>query len=460
MSAPIEWAAISLPDCQIRIDAHGKAATTPISVRVDGVEVASGRGTVSWTGIAFTHGDTASVVVGDDPPRTLTPDVTATVTLTVPGVLGFDESGPEARTTRAVPIDLGLTTSCRPATFTWTASATPKEGGTPITWTGAFTGSHADASRALPVGQHVVAVDVLWQGTSVATSRRSVYASSGCMDSDNDGSCSGREKPGWDCDDQDPYVRPGLPDLLGDGRDNDCDGKLAGDADGDGYDGADRPPPTPEEWAQVQKTYDERHELAGAILTAAPKLEADCDDHDPLVHPWAGERGLGGDDDCNGKIEDWKLRWKDGGRLTPTDDGSLQVQDHGRIRTSGVLSVPDWHPWDSQTGGSHPIGQGDDGSNVTAVLPLQTGAGHVAWLVVVEEHDTWAVHSFTGRVGFVLVAGPGDALVSVARLDLGRHKTTMGEGTSTLVVPVVSVGGITVGTTRYTWTGDTLAARP
>ena len=73
---------------------------------------------------------------------------------------------------------------------------------------------------------------------------------------------------GVDCNDHDPYVFPGAPEVKCDGVDDDCDGKdlCAPDDDGDGY----SPP-------------------------------ADCDDHDPKRNPGAREIFCNGiDEECNG----------------------------------------------------------------------------------------------------------------------------------------------------------------
>jgi hypothetical protein len=74
-----------------------------------------------------------------------------------------------------------------------------------------------------------------------------------------------------DCDDNDSHTFPGAPDKCGDGKAQNCiaDSSCACDKDGDGY--------------------------------CAP---ADCDDGDPLVHPWAAEPCNGKDDDCDELIDE------------------------------------------------------------------------------------------------------------------------------------------------------------
>ncbi len=91
-----------------------------------------------------------------------------------------------------------------------------------------------------------------------------------------------------DCDDGDPSVHPGAPELC-DGRDNDCNGTADDgqptwyqDDDGDGYG---------------------RTTTAQAGCTGAPgtvPLGGDCDDTDPAIHPGAAESCDGVDRDCDG----------------------------------------------------------------------------------------------------------------------------------------------------------------
>ncbi len=112
--------------------------------------------------------------------------------------------------------------------------------------------------------------DPVLQGTDVG-----VCEAASCTDADGDGVCADQ----GDCDDNDAAMKPGLNEVCGDGKDNNCDGQTdeecggpaCTDGDGDGV-------------------------CADA---------GDCDDSDAATHPGAVEAcGDQKDNDCDGQTDE------------------------------------------------------------------------------------------------------------------------------------------------------------
>jgi hypothetical protein len=130
-----------------------------------------------------------------------------------------------------------------------------------------------------------------------------------CHDFDADGysNCDG------DCNDRNPTAAPGLPELYGDGLDNDCDGDTDEDVDEDGDGVTTAQGDCDDRFASVSPAavevcdgfdnncdgdVDEGFDEDGDFATVCA---GDCDDNDPMKGPFRREVcGNNIDDDCDG----------------------------------------------------------------------------------------------------------------------------------------------------------------
>lgn len=161
------------------------------------------------------------------------------------------------------------------------------------------------------------------------------------------------DQDGWsardgDCDDGDPEVNPGAPEVCDpDDRDEDCDA-LADDADGgatgksltfldrdrDGWGADDDPGVT-----ACDPPPDQDAARAG-----------DCDDEDPVVNPAAADPtdGAGGDDDCDGYVDEdglapgvvlfTELYWRGG----DTSENYVPTEPWQWVELASRAAVPMW----------------------------------------------------------------------------------------------------------------------
>ena len=113
-------------------------------------------------------------------------------------------------------------------------------------------------------------------GGPTACVKLAVYA--GIYGTDDDADGSRTSVPGGDCNDHDPAIHPGATEIVGNGKDDDCDGL------------ADESP------TNVPSSDTSDADADGVTIAAG-----DCDDTDPTVHAGAAEVCADGkDNDCDG----------------------------------------------------------------------------------------------------------------------------------------------------------------
>ncbi len=162
--------------------------------------------------------------------------------------------------------------------------------------------------------------DVAVGAYGVSSNAGAVYVFSGCADADGDGYCGSD-----DCDDSDATIYSGATETVGDGVDQNCDGKETcyTDADNDGY-----------RVSTSRTSTDTDCTDSGEATSADPS--GDCDDNDATVNPGASETtGDGFDQNCDGKETCYADADDDGYRITSTVSSSdSDCSDSGEARGS------------------------------------------------------------------------------------------------------------------------------
>ena len=187
--------------------------------------------------------------------------------------------------------------------------------------------------------------DVAYGGWDCDDTDGTVFPGDGTTADGPDLDCDGFvpvEAGGEDCDDADPDAHPGATDVWYDGRDDDCDGADDYDRDGDGY--------RVTAWAED------------------PEM-ADCVDTDPLIHPGMVDDCGGGDEDCDGEVDEDCLPMEDS--AVPSDDGATGDAGGGGVDES--LDDPVEDTGSSEEGDTGEVSEPGSGDTASETEPGSTG---------------------------------------------------------------------------------------
>ena len=274
----------------VSVDACGHMTATATPERADahtvitlnGEEMDGGRGPITWTGVIPVPGPEDLSVVVRATTRGFLHRSTAELSFAPADVISASIDVPTPTASyQHLPVTMRFSDAAcanvEPARYQVTVDGVAStrgelEAGGTATW-----------DVAPWEGKHALSATLTWRAWPLARVDRVLDVPLTPFDADGD-----RSPAGEDCDDHDPWSRPGLPEIPFDGRDNDCDGKRAGDVDGDGYDvdgkRLDKLDPAAEQAFGLIYL----DPLSEGLFLRAPRVrEVDCDDRSAARHPWA-----------------------------------------------------------------------------------------------------------------------------------------------------------------------------
>ena len=146
----------------------------------------------------------------------------------------------------------------------------------------------------------------------------------GCDDADGDGVTVAQ----GDCNDNDPTIYPGAPEIIGDGIDQNCDlcDQCYVDLDNDGIGGS-------------STTQDDDLDCDNESIPNTSSVTGDCNDGNATVYPGATEIvGDGVDQNCDGCDDCWRDMDSDGyGSGVVVSDNNLDCNDGTTANTTSVF---------------------------------------------------------------------------------------------------------------------------
>lgn len=143
-------------------------------------------------------------------------------------------------------------------------------------------------------GRETCYVDADGDGSAISSTL--ISSDTDCLDPGEGTSTEYASPKGPDCNDANTSIYPGASEVVGDGIDQNCDGKEScyTDVDNDG---------SAVNTVRTSSDLDCYDAGEGTAAELASPKGPDCNDYDSAIHPGAGETaGSGGDEDCDGKV--------------------------------------------------------------------------------------------------------------------------------------------------------------